>query len=74
MHESGDLLKLDQDDLETVIPAAGGRVLVVNGPHRGARATLLAIDQEKFCVRVQLEGGREVDGVEYEDVCKVSSG
>ena len=37
-------------------------------------AELRAIDEERFCVRVELTGGafdgKLVDGVEYEDVCK----
>jgi len=40
MLESGDVLRLDQDDLETVLPALGARVLVVNGADRGTVATL----------------------------------
>ena len=43
MSSTGDLIKLDQDDMETVIPSAGGHVLVINGAYRGARARLQAI-------------------------------
>ena len=71
LHSSGDLLKLDQDDLETVIPAPGGRVLLVNGRHRGAKGTLVAIDEARFCVKVRLDSGDMVERVEYEDVCKL---
>lgn len=69
---SGDLLKLDQDVLETVIPAAGGRVLVVNGAWRGQIGSLVAIDEARFCVRVQLDSGQLLEAVEYEDVCKLA--
>ena len=72
MTSSGDLLKLDQDDLETVIPAAGGRVLLVNGAWRGESATLLDMNETSFCVRVKLDTGRVLDAVEYEDVCKLA--
>ena len=72
-----DLLQLDQEDVETVIPAAGGRVRLVNGRARGEAATLVAIDEEKFCVSVRIEdgplAGTLVEGVEYEDVCKLAS-
>ena len=75
MNDSGDLLKLDQDDLETVIPDLGKRVLVVNGRWRGEVARVLAMDQERFCVAVELVGGpdagRKLDRMEYEDVCKL---
>ena len=69
---SGDLLKLDQEVLETVIPAAGGRVLVVNGAWRGQIGSLVAIDEARFCVRVQLDSGQLLEAVEYEDVCKLA--
>jgi DNA/RNA-binding protein KIN17 len=76
MNASGDLIKLDQDDLETVIPAAGGRVLIVNGAHRGAAARLQAIDVDNFCVALKIEDGpsrgRVVERIEYEDVCKLA--
>ncbi|KOO25681.1 DNA RNA-binding protein kin17 [Chrysochromulina tobinii] len=72
MTTSGDLLKLDQEVLETVIPAAGGRVLVVNGAWRGQRGSLEAIDEARFCVRVQLDSGQLLEAVEYEDVCKLA--
>ena len=73
--ESGDLLEMDQEDLETVIPAAGGRVRIVNGRGRGLDARLIAINEEKYSVDVRIEegpcAGMEVSGVEYEDCCKL---
>ena len=41
---------MDQAELETVVPQPGGTVLVVSGPHRGARGTLVGIDTKKFKV------------------------
>ena len=82
MSGSGDLIKLDQDHLETVIPQPGGRVRLVNGKHRGHCGTLFAIDEARFCARVRLDderGGGEDGGdgplleLEYEDVCKLSA-
>jgi len=69
---TGDLIKVDQDDLETVIPSVGGAVLIVNGQGRGERGTLLELDESNFCVRVELRSGRVIDAVEYEDVCKLA--
>ncbi|KAG2451864.1 hypothetical protein HYH02_003640 [Chlamydomonas schloesseri] len=70
----GTVVRVDQAHLETVIPAPGGAVLVVNGQHRGCRGTLEAINEAKFQAQVRLgEGparGREV-WLEYEDVCKL---
>eukprot|EP00903_Cladosiphon_okamuranus_P006907 g6722.t1 len=75
MLDSGDRLRVDQDDLETVIPAVGGELLIVNGRCRGERATLLSLDTDAFAasVRVTSDGpdfGTVLDKVEYEDVCK----
>lgn len=76
MLDTADLLQLDQEDLETVIPAVGGRVRIVNGRARGEAATLLAIDEERFCMSVRIEegaaAGTVLEAVEYEDACKIS--
>jgi DNA/RNA-binding protein KIN17 len=76
MLDSGDVIRIDQAELETVLPSPGGRVLVVNGPYRGIKGKLLGIDTKKFQAEVELIGG-SADGqhvwLEYEDVCKVAS-
>ncbi|KAG2441697.1 hypothetical protein HXX76_003313 [Chlamydomonas incerta] len=70
----GTVVRVDQAHLETVIPAPGGSVLVVNGQHRGCRGTLQSINESKYQAQVRLgEGparGKEV-WLEYEDVCKL---
>lgn len=75
MLDSGDVLKLDQAHLETVIPALGRPVRVLNGAYRGCDAILMDVNQEKFCVTVKIDSGptrgRIVDGVKYEDVSKI---
>lgn len=38
LNESKTLVRVDQAELETVIPKPGGRVLIVNGAYRGATA------------------------------------
>ena len=45
MLDSGDVLRLDQAHLETVVPNFGGKVLIVNGGYRGEHAIL-----EDVCV------------------------
>jgi len=71
---SGDVVRVDQAQLETVLPQPGGRVLVVNGLYRGCTATLQAIDTDKFQAQVRLldgpSRGKDV-WQEYEDVCKL---
>lgn len=73
--DSGHKLKLDQAHLETVIPAVGRPVRVVNGAYRGCSATLKGLDVKKFCVSIEISSGplkgRVVDKVEYEDICKI---
>lgn len=76
MADSGDLLRVDQAELETVIPSPGGAVLVVNGPQRGARGTLVEIDVARFQAKVKLSGSGSGSGgvwFEYEDVSKLAA-
>ena len=75
MQAEGELLKLDQDDLETVIPAEGGQVRIVNGLYRGALAKLTAINVQKYSISLKVmdgaHAGRALERIEYEDVCKI---
>ncbi|XP_042167683.1 DNA/RNA-binding protein KIN17 isoform X4 [Oncorhynchus tshawytscha] len=76
MIDSGDKLKLDQSHLETVIPAPGKRVLVLNGVYRDTEALLDSIDERKFSATLTLDSGRmkgrRVDGIAYEDFSKIA--
>ncbi|XP_044533680.1 DNA/RNA-binding protein KIN17 isoform X2 [Gracilinanus agilis] len=76
MIDSGDKLKLDQTHLETVIPAPGKRVLVLNGGYRGNEATLESINEKMFSATVMIETGplkgRRVEGIQYEDISKLA--
>ncbi|EEF37400.1 KIN17-like protein [Ricinus communis] len=77
MLETKHVLRVDQEELETVIPQIGGLVRIVNGAYRGSNARLLKVDTEKFCAMVQIEkgiyDGRVLKAVEYEDICKLAS-
>lgn len=76
MLENKHVLRVDQDELETVLPQIGGMVKIVNGAYRGEIARLLAIDADNFCAKVQIEKGiyegRVLKAVEYEDICKLA--
>jgi DNA/RNA-binding protein KIN17 len=61
--------RVDQAELQTVLPAVGGAVAVVNGPMRGKRGTLMALETESFRAVVDVDG--EARKFEYDDVCKV---
>ncbi|XP_056131931.1 DNA/RNA-binding protein KIN17 [Lampris incognitus] len=73
---SGDKLKLDQSHLETVIPAPGKRVLILNGQYRQTEAMLDGIDEKNFCATLTLDSGRmkgkTVAGIAYEDFSKLA--
>ncbi|XP_024981109.1 KIN17-like protein [Cynara cardunculus var. scolymus] len=75
MLDSKHKLRVDQEELETVIPQIGGLVKIVNGAYRGSNARLLSVNTEKFCAKVQIEkgiyDGRVIQAIEYEDICKV---
>ncbi|GAA6231416.1 DNA/RNA-binding protein KIN17 [Lates japonicus] len=75
MIDSGDKLKLDQNHLETVIPAPGKKVLILNGPYRDMEAVLEGIDEKNFCATLTLDSGQQkgksVD-VAYEDFSKLA--
>ncbi|XP_063901913.1 DNA/RNA-binding protein KIN17-like [Zophobas morio] len=61
MLDSGDLLRLDQDDLETVIPRIGGKVLIVNTAFAGATGALVAINSETFTALIRIDKGINKD-------------
>lgn len=73
--ESKSKLKLDQKHCETVIPIVGKRVKVLNGGYRGSTAILKEVNQDKFCVTLEIAAGllkgRIVRNVEFDDVSKL---
>ena len=73
LNESGDVLKIDQSELETVIPQHGGHVRIVNGAYRGELATLVSLIEETCSAIVKIETGKYLgNSVEllYDDICK----
>ncbi|KAM8885047.1 DNA/RNA-binding protein KIN17 [Synchiropus picturatus] len=75
MVDSGDKLKLDQNHVETVIPAPGKRVLILNGSFRDTEAVLEGIDEKKFCATLTLDSGHEKGKrveIAYEDFSKLA--
>uniref|UniRef100_A0A1B6HNE3 DNA/RNA-binding protein Kin17 WH-like domain-containing protein n=1 Tax=Homalodisca liturata TaxID=320908 RepID=A0A1B6HNE3_9HEMI len=68
-------LKLDQAHLETVIPAVGRLVKILNGAYTGLTAELLDIDVKNYCVNVKLISGplsgKMIRRLPYEDVSKL---
>ncbi|XP_031251107.1 KIN17-like protein [Pistacia vera] len=76
MLDNKHVLRVDQDELETVIPQIGGLVKIVNGAYRGSNARLLGVDTDKFCAKVKIEkgayDGRILNAIDYEDICKLA--
>jgi DNA/RNA-binding protein KIN17 len=76
MLESKHVLRVDQDELETVIPQIGGLVRIVNGAYRGSNARLISVDTERFSAKLQVEkglyDGKVLKAIEYEDICKIA--
>lgn len=75
MLDGGSKLRLDQSRLETVVPAVGRLVRVLNGAYRGHVATLDQIHPDQFCATLTIaEGplqGRTLTHVAYEDFSKL---
>uniref|UniRef100_A0AAY4E357 DNA/RNA-binding protein KIN17 n=1 Tax=Denticeps clupeoides TaxID=299321 RepID=A0AAY4E357_9TELE len=74
--DSGDKLKLDQSHLETVIPAPGKRILIVNGSYRNTEAVLEGINEKTFSATLLLDSGhmkgKKIEGIPYEDFSKLA--
>jgi len=76
IQDLGDIIRLDQDQLETVIPNIGGRVKIVNGAYRGETAVLQNINVDLFCATAKIDkgglNGKLIENIEYEDICKLA--
>ncbi|NWH84894.1 KIN17 protein, partial [Aegithalos caudatus] len=74
--DSGHKLKLDQTHLETVIPAPGKKVMVLNGEYRGNEGILESINEKRFSVTITIGSGPlkgcRVKDIQYEDVSKLA--
>lgn len=73
---SGDVVRVDQQHLETVIPSVGREMLVVNGAYRGSKTVLEEVLVKHFMVRLRVKegvrNGRIIE-VPYEDASKLAT-
>lgn len=67
---SGHILRLDQEHLETVIPAIDKKVVILWGKHKGKQAIVKKLHIERYCIDVQLEKDKVIETFPYEQVCK----
>ena len=63
---------LDQNDLETVIPAVGRQVLVLKGKYRGCKAILDSLNVEKFAANLRISDENILISLPYEHFSKMS--
>jgi len=66
--ENNIVIKIDQSQLETVIPGINCEVAIVNGKYRGRTGILKSVDFDKFKTIVEVDG--EKIEKEYEEICK----
>ncbi|KOC60045.1 DNA/RNA-binding protein KIN17 [Habropoda laboriosa] len=65
------VIKLDQEYLETVIPAIGKEVMILWGKHKGMRGVVHKIYVEHYSIDVKLDrNDTVVRKLPYEQVCK----
>jgi DNA/RNA-binding protein KIN17 len=73
---AGDVLRIDQDDLETVIPKVlGERVRILNGRHRGKKARVQKLDKADYRAELKLadnDDGEKVVVIDYEDFSAIA--
>lgn len=67
----GHVIRLDQEYLETVVPAAGKVVLILWGRHKGKRAVVKKFHPGRCSMDVELEKEKRiVENLPYEQICK----
>ena len=80
LDECGTKIRLDQEDLETVLPKVGRRGVLLNGRCRGQEVEVVQIHVKAFNCDVRVVGGsssssmrdKELKGVDYEDISKLA--
>ena len=71
--DGGDILRLDQDDLETVIPKELGEVVrILNGRYRGEKATVEKLDKTQYRAELRLLDDGGIVVLDYEDFSKIA--
>jgi len=71
--DGGDIVEVDQNDLETVVPNEGKKVMILNGRGRGMMATLLSADNEKCRGKLELlDDGTILKKVDFDDFSKAA--
>ena len=71
---AGDVLRLDQDDLETVAPKKhlDQKVRMVRGEYRGRKALTVALDRKNYRASLKLKDGTVLERVDFDDFSLVA--
>eukprot|EP01024_Parvocaulis_polyphysoides_P039389 TRINITY_DN3558_c3_g1_i2.p1 TRINITY_DN3558_c3_g1~~TRINITY_DN3558_c3_g1_i2.p1 ORF type:complete len:413 (+),score=61.25 TRINITY_DN3558_c3_g1_i2:60-1298(+) len=70
--DNGSRVRVDQAELETVIPGFGGQVMIVGGTMRGKFGKLVSIKEDQFKAEVEVVKAAEKSQLfDYEEICKV---
>ncbi|XP_034172635.2 kin17 DNA and RNA binding protein [Osmia lignaria lignaria] len=65
------VIKIDQEYLETVIPAIGKDIIILWGKYKGMKGVVHKVHIENYCIDVKLkENDTVVKKLPYEQVCK----
>uniref|UniRef100_A0A7S3LEQ8 C2H2-type domain-containing protein n=1 Tax=Amphora coffeiformis TaxID=265554 RepID=A0A7S3LEQ8_9STRA len=68
---TGDVLKMDQEDLETVVPKQSGvKVRILRGPHRGEKAKVKSIDKANFTARLKVDD-TYLENIDFADFAQI---
>mmetsp|Transcript_14042 Transcript_14042/g.21007 ORF Transcript_14042/g.21007 Transcript_14042/m.21007 type:complete len:433 (-) Transcript_14042:94-1392(-) len=69
--DGGDIVEIDQECLETVVPKEGKRVRILNGRGRGMLAVLLSVDQDQCRGKLELlDIGTTLKKIDFDDFSK----
>ncbi|KAL3773809.1 hypothetical protein ACHAW5_004102 [Stephanodiscus triporus] len=73
---AGDVLRIDQDDLETVIPKVmGEKVRILNGKYAGKKARVRKLDKADYRAELKLaddDDGERIVVIDYEDFSAIA--
>jgi len=61
-----------QDDLETIVPGEGGRVVVVVGPMKGELGKVIEKEADRDKVHVQIDSDLEIQTYSLDDVAELA--
>ncbi|CAB9503787.1 KIN17-like protein [Seminavis robusta] len=71
--DGGDILRLDQNDLETVVPKEGKKVRILKGEFRGEKAKLISADKKKYRATLKLlDDGTVLEKIDFEDFSQLA--